>query len=101
MKAVLCLLLIICAVVLFVLFGPSGGTDKEQIPSPASTQQAGTQQQQQQQPQRQTTSIREDVESAMGYGVGYTQFKAKQRSQQRLGEMQDKHNAEMEKLMDE
>jgi len=64
---------------------------------PSSSDASGekTNQTTQQRP-KSTTTIREDIDSAMGYGTGYTQMKVKQNTATKLDKIQQKHNKALE-----
>ena len=69
---------------------------KPQQPRPQVQQkpQMQAQPQQQQQPQRRT--ITDDVNSVVNYGIGATQLKAKQNMQNKIQNIQQRKNKEME-----
>ena len=92
MKAFIILLLLVIGGLLYFMFGPSSSPSK---PKPTQTQ---TQQQQQATAERPqpTDSIRENIDSAMGYGVGYTQMQVKKSSKSKLDSINTSHNKKIE-----
>ena len=67
---------------------------KSQPVKPVVQQKPQTQPQPQQQPQRRT--ITDDVNSVVNYGIGATQLKAKQNMQNKIQNIQQRKNKEME-----
>jgi outer membrane protein OmpA-like peptidoglycan-associated protein len=69
---------------------------KPQPAKPVVQQKPQTQQQPQQQPQQQRRTITDDVNSVVNYGIGATQLKAKQNMQNKIQNIQQRKNKEME-----
>ena len=71
---------------------------KPQQPKPSHTQaQPRPQQQAQQQPQRR--SVADDVNSVVNYGIGATQLKAKQNMQNKIQQINQQKNKELERAL--
>ena len=92
-KKILCLMLaaVVCGTGCDLSLQPS-----ENAPQPAKPQvvQQKPQPQPQQQPQRRT--VADDVNSVVNYGIGATQLKAKQNMQNKIQNIQQRKNKEME-----
>lgn len=73
---------------------PTKTVQKPQQSKPQVQQKPQMQAQQQQQPQRRT--IADDVNSVVNYGIGATQLKAKQNMQNKIQNIQQRKNKEME-----
>ena len=73
---------------------PTKTVQKSQPAKPVVQQKPQTQPQPQQQPQRRT--ITDDVNSVVNYGIGATQLKAKQNMQNKIQNIQQRKNKEME-----
>ena len=100
-KKILCLMLaaIVCGTGCDLSLQPSENaqTKKGPAPKPQPTKpvvQQKPQPQPQQQPQRRT--ITDDVNSVVNYGIGATQLKAKQNMQNKIQNIQQRKNKEME-----
>lgn len=87
MKAALILLIAIIAIVLALFFFGS-------TPRPASPPGTGAGSATQQRP-RSTSTVREDVESVVNYGTGYTQLKVKQNATTRLDNLSANRDQEI------
>lgn len=101
MKALLILLLVATAVVLVVVFGP-GSTEQQVTPAPSEQQAQPGQTTRQAQPNAAQHSpaerqgIADTATEVMSYGVGYTQWRAKENSRDRVNRLQEQHNRAVE-----
>ncbi len=71
-------------------------TKTVQKPQPAKPQ---VQQKPQPQPQQQRRTVADDVNSVVNYGIGATQLKAKQNMQNKIQNIQQQKNKEMENAL--
>lgn len=103
MKAIVIILLILAAIFVYLKFSPDHTQKKTAAPtatqtaaptaSPQTT--AGTAQT----PPRPTSTVTEEVNSVINYGIGATQLKAKQRATTKINEAAQKNNRDLEEAL--
>ena len=103
MKAIVIILLILAAIFVYLKFSPDHTQKKTAAPtatqtaaptaSPQTT--AGTAQT----PPRPTSTVTEEVNSVINYGIGATQLKAKQRATTKINEAAQKNNRDLDEAL--
>jgi hypothetical protein len=93
MKFLLVVVLLILGIVLYVAFGP-GGDDKT-ANTPTQAEQAASNH------PKSDTSLKEDVNSAINYGIGATQLKAKKHMSNKLDKINSGHTKELDEKLAE
>ena len=107
MKAIVVILLILAAIFAYLKFGP----DSQKKASPAAAPQttaptpsapaaaAQTAAPAAQTPPRPTSTVTEEINSVINYGIGATQLKAKQRATTKINEAAQKNNRDLEEAL--
>ena len=93
MKFLLVLLLLALGVVLYFVFGP-GGNDTNAAHDATQAQQAASHH------PKSHTSLKEDVNSVVNYGIGATQLKAKKHMSNKIDKINKGHNKELNEKLD-
>ncbi len=107
MRVIVIILLIIAAIFAFLKFSP--GSQKKASPStPSQTvapahapapPQAAAPDAAPQKAAKPTSTVTEEVNSVINYGIGATQLKAKQRATTKINEANQKHNQDIEEAL--
>ena len=93
MKAIVIILLIIAAIFVYLKFGSD--SQKKATPSTAPQTAAPAPQTQ----PRPTSTVTEEVNSVINYGIGATQLKAKQRATTKINDASKKNNRDLEEAL--
>ena len=111
MKAIVIILLILAAIFAYLKFSPDHTQKKTAAPTatqtaaPAATQTAAPTASQQtttgaaQTTPRPTSTVTEEINSVINYGIGATQLKAKQRATTKINEAAQKNNRDLEEAL--
>ena len=102
MRVIVVILLIIAAIFAFLKFSPN--SQKKASPSSTPPQTAAPAQpaapaDAPQKAAKPTSTVKEEVNSVINYGIGATQLKAKQRATTKINEANQKHNRDIEEAL--